>query len=177
MFCRNCGKELIGSPEFCPSCGAKPTRGTSFCSNCGAPTTPLTKICYKCGVRVVDEVVEKAGGSWMPRTAGILDLVAGVPALILGIEFAAGIEVLGRSIGAIIGIPLNIFAIIAIVGGVFALRKRVWGLALAGSISALFCAWISLYVWFFIYAWMLGIPWILGILAIVFTIMGKRHFR
>ena len=37
MFCRNCGKELIGSPEFCPNCGARPMRGDSFCSNCGAP--------------------------------------------------------------------------------------------------------------------------------------------
>ena len=52
MFCRNCGKELIGSPEFCPNCGAKPTSGTSFCLGCGAPTTPLTEICMKCGVRV-----------------------------------------------------------------------------------------------------------------------------
>jgi hypothetical protein len=23
MFCRNCGKELIGTPEICPNCGAK----------------------------------------------------------------------------------------------------------------------------------------------------------
>ena len=52
MFCRNCGKELIGSPEFCPGCGARPMRGDSCCSNCGAPTTPLTKICPKCGDRL-----------------------------------------------------------------------------------------------------------------------------
>jgi len=56
MFCRNCGKELIGSPEICPGCGAKPMRGNSFCSNCGAPTTPLTEMCVKCGVRVVGRV-------------------------------------------------------------------------------------------------------------------------
>lgn len=51
MFCRNCGKELIGSPEICPNCGARPMRGNSFCSNCGASTTPLTEICPKCGVQ------------------------------------------------------------------------------------------------------------------------------
>ena len=56
MFCRNCGKELIGSPEICPGCGARPMRGNSFCSNCGAPTTPLTEMCVKCGVRVVERV-------------------------------------------------------------------------------------------------------------------------
>jgi RNA polymerase subunit RPABC4/transcription elongation factor Spt4 len=167
MFCRNCGKELTGNPENCPECGAKPMSGTSFCPNCGAPTTPLTEICPKCGARVAGKV----GGAWQPLTAGILDLVAGVPALIIGILIAAGLGVLGRFLGGLSGIaglgiltgaisvPLIIFAIVAIVGGVFALRKRVWGLALAGSIFALFCVWF------------LGIP------AIVFTVIGRRHFR
>ncbi|MGQ9546453.1 MAG: DUF4389 domain-containing protein [Dehalococcoidia bacterium] len=52
MFCRNCGKELIGTPEICPDCGAKPFRGTAFCPNCSASVTPLTEICIKCGARV-----------------------------------------------------------------------------------------------------------------------------
>ena len=115
----------------------------------------------------------------MPLTAGILDLVAGVPALLIGIVVIAGIAgfgVLGwlswlidvagvagvAGVGVImgaIGVSLIIFALVAIVGGVFALRKRIWGLALAGSIFALFCAWIF------------GIP------AIVFTVMGKKHFK
>jgi len=153
MFCRNCGKELTGNPEICP--------------NCGAPTTELTEICPKCGARVAGKA--EAGGAWMPLTAGILDLVAGVPTLIIGILVAAGFGGLGRFsvsdiagvgiIMGVIGVPLIIFAIIAIVGGVFAIRRRMWGLALAGSIFALFCAWI------------LGIP------AIVFTVMGKKHFE
>ena len=52
MFCRNCGKELDGTPEICLSCGAKPLNGTRFCNSCGAPTTPETEICMKCGARV-----------------------------------------------------------------------------------------------------------------------------
>ena len=162
MFCRNCGKELKGSPEICLECGAKPMSGTNFCPDCGAPATELTEICPKCGARVAG----KTGGTWMPLTAGILDLVAGVPALILGILFAIGggmvgwlsdIPELGATVSILV-VPLIIFAIMAIVGGIFALRKRKWGLALAGSIFALFCAWI------------LGIP------AIAFTILGKGHF-
>ena len=90
MFCRNCGKELIGSPEFCPNCGARPMRGTSFCSNCGAPTTPLTKICYKCGVRVVGGVeagLREAGlreMSWFRRHLNWTALLALVGANALG---------------------------------------------------------------------------------------------
>jgi len=50
MFCRNCGKELIGAPEICLGCGAKPLSGISFCNGCGTTTGALTEICMKCGV-------------------------------------------------------------------------------------------------------------------------------
>jgi len=53
MFCRNCGKELIGTPEICPNCGARPLTGTSFCPSCGSPTTPMSEICVKCGARLI----------------------------------------------------------------------------------------------------------------------------
>jgi len=146
-------------------------KGTSYCLNCGAATTELTEICPKCGARVAGKAAEKAGGTWMPLVAGILDLVAGIPALILGIALAVGLGMLGGLIGGISGIPgvgaimgaiavpMIIFAIIAIVGGVFAIRRRIWWLALVGSIFAVLCTWF------------LGIP------AIVFTIMGKKHFK
>ena len=52
MFCRNCGKELIGTPEICMNCGARPLVGGSFCHACGAATNPLAEICVKCGVRL-----------------------------------------------------------------------------------------------------------------------------
>ncbi len=52
MFCRNCGKELIGNPDMCMSCGAKPLSGTSFCKACGGTTNPLSEICVKCGARI-----------------------------------------------------------------------------------------------------------------------------
>jgi TM2 domain-containing membrane protein YozV len=52
MFCRNCGKELTGTPEICLGCGARPLVGSSFCHACGAETNPLAEICVKCGVRL-----------------------------------------------------------------------------------------------------------------------------
>jgi len=53
MFCRNCGKELIGTPEICPNCGARPLTGTKFCPSCGSATTPMSEICVKCGTRLI----------------------------------------------------------------------------------------------------------------------------
>jgi len=67
MFCRNCGKELIGTPEICLGCGARPMAGTSFCHGCGASITPLTEICVKCGVRVAKSA--EAGVSSKSRLA------------------------------------------------------------------------------------------------------------
>jgi predicted amidophosphoribosyltransferase len=46
MFCRNCGKELTGTPEICMNCGARPLVGSSFCHACGAETNPLAIIMY-----------------------------------------------------------------------------------------------------------------------------------
>ncbi len=57
---------------------------------------------------------------------------------------------------SILGIMLSV---LAIVGGVFALKKKVWGLALAGSIASILTFFPC------------GIP------AIVFIALGKREFN
>ena len=105
--------------------------------------------------------------TWKPPTAGILSIIAGV----FGLLGAIIVGVIGGTIGglelipgvgmllAAIEIPLIIIAIIAIVGGIYALKRRIWGLALAGAICSL------LSVWF------LGIP------AIIFVILGKGGFE
>ncbi len=168
MFCRNCGKELVGSPEFCMNCGAKPMADISFCPGCGAPTTPMTEICTKCGAKVTGKTAA-TGGTWMPVTAGILDLIIGVTGLVIGIICAivAGfLTFFIAGLGALIGAPMIILSIVVIVGGVFAIRKRAWGFALAAAI----CGFI------------VGLPVIapaifLGIPAIVFTALGKGQFK
>jgi hypothetical protein len=102
--------------------------------------------------------------TWKPTTAGILALIAGALEVIIGLLFAAGVGVLGGILGmgwlSVIFAPLIIFGIIAIVGGIYALRRRIWGLALAGSICALIGPWF-----------------LLGILAIIFVSLGKREFK
>ena len=179
MFCRNCGKELTGAPEFCTDCGAKPMASTSFCPGCGAPTTPMTEVCPKCGAMVARKA-PTTGGAWMPITGGILDLVVGVPSLIIAIVCAAFAGALGGFaswftgwLGAPIGLlgtlicgPAIVLSIVAIIGGIFAIRKRAWGFALAGAI----CGFV------------VGLPLVapailLGIPAIVFTALGKSKFE
>jgi hypothetical protein len=101
--------------------------------------------------------------TWKPTVGGILAIVAGALQVIMGIAIAAVGGIGGAFIGmgwlSAIGAPLIILGIIAIVGGIYALKRRIWGLALAGSICAL-----------------IG-PWILGIPAIVFVALGKGEFK
>ena len=138
--------------------------GTSFCPGCGAPTTPTTEMCINCGARVTKAMKEK---TWMPTTAGILSIIVGA----ISVIFCIVVVVLGSTIGAFFGfevvwewstfaIPLIILGIIAIVGGIYALRRKIWGLALVGAICALF-----------------GPAGILGIFAIIFVSLGKGEFK
>ena len=103
--------------------------------------------------------------TWKPTTAGILCIIAGAIAVIIGIVIA----VVG-SIGlffwmpwplfSAIGVPIIVVGVIAIGGGSYALKRRMWGLALAGSICACLGPWV-----------------ILGILAIIFVSLGKGEFE
>ena len=109
--------------------------------------------------------------TWKPTTGGILSLIAGIIQLLSGIGLTVGLGMLQGLIGSIPGLPAGIFAIlgipwiilgiIAIAGGVFAMKRAKWGLALAGSICALFHP----------------LTWFLGIASIIFVIMGKGEFE
>jgi hypothetical protein len=104
--------------------------------------------------------------TWKPTTAGVLAIIAGALQVIFGLVIAA-VGSIGWFVGILwfsaIGAPLIIFGIIAIVGGIYALRRRIWGLALAGSICALFPV--------------IAPSSVLGLLAIIFVSLGKGEFK
>ena len=58
----------------------------------------------------------------------------------------------------IVGVPILVLGIVAIIGGVSALRRKSFGLSLAGAICALPSS-------------------ILGILAVIFVSLSKREFE
>ena len=101
--------------------------------------------------------------TWKPTTGGILAIIAGALQVILGIVAATAAGIAGSVVGmgwvGAIGAPMIVFGIIALIGGVYATKRRIWGLALAGAICALIGPWF-----------------ILGILAVIFIVMGKSEF-
>ena len=120
-------------------------------------------------------------GGGLLTAGGVLSIIAGALEVIGGVIIAlltVGIRILirlalipshpgdwwGHIIPGIpfwliiVGVPLLALGIVAIVGGVSALRRRNFGLSLAGAICALPSS-------------------ILGILAIIFVSVSKREFE
>jgi len=103
--------------------------------------------------------------TWKPTTAGILTIIAGALELAIGLrtllrgEFARRffLHPTGTGIGAV----LIVLAIVAVIGGILALRRQAWGLALAGAICALFPP---------------SAASVLGILALIFVSLSKNEF-
>jgi TM2 domain-containing membrane protein YozV len=124
MHCRNCGKELVGTPEFCVGCGAKPTAGNKFCQACGAATDPAAEICLKCGSRLGKAT--GVSGDVSPKSK----MIAGLLAFFLG-QFGAHRFYLGKTGTAIVMLVLAIIGwatVIFIVGGFFLAAVGIWNL-------------------------------------------------
>jgi hypothetical protein len=145
--------------------------------------------------------------TWKPKAAGVLSIILGAIFLIPGILALAVLGFIPVTtlpsyllFGALVTIP----GIVPIVGGVYALRRRRWGLALAGSILTLLNSvilaifgiivltgyligfvdnpgahfelsdWTSLGIYIIVG---LAIYGILGLLALIFVILGRREFE
>lgn len=108
-----------------------------------------------------------------PTVAGILAIIAGALGLILAVSYFIGFGVVSGALdiptgyipGFVPGIVLGtailtlIITILALVGGVYAVQRKMWGLALAGSIAAI----------------LVFLP--LGIPAVIFTAQSKNEFK
>jgi hypothetical protein len=107
--------------------------------------------------------------TWKPLTAGILDIIAGGWTLCgcLVIFLVGGVvPYMARDIPTwvpvlLVGlaIPFAILAVVSIIGGVFAIRRKTWGWALAGSITAVLSSLSPL-----------------GIAAVVLVAMSRNEF-
>ncbi len=108
--------------------------------------------------------------TWMPTTAGILDIISGSCGLmgVFVLIVSGGVMRAMADIPKLLflapflmalSVPLAIVSILAIVGGIYALQRKNWGVALAGSIAASFTSW----------------P--LGVAAIIFTAVSKKEFE
>jgi len=132
LFCSKCGKEAPENAVFCAGCGASLTGG---------------------------QLAKKTKWS---TAAGIVDIVLGgfSAVSIILVLMVAIIMVGGFPIYIVLGIlAFAVMGLLAVVGGIFALRRKHWGIALAGAIV------------------LVPASSLLGIAAVVLTVMAKDEFE
>jgi hypothetical protein len=100
--------------------------------------------------------------TWKPTVAGILSIIAGVFAVFLALLMFRRHEVIALFFPnrrwRITGLFILLLAVMSITGGIFALMRKAWGVALAGAITALY-------------------PFgVFGILSIIFITLAKDEF-
>jgi hypothetical protein len=113
--------------------------------------------------------------TWMPTIGGIISIIAGGLTLLFGILFSLAVALYFTSnygfgpgepripatiVLIFIFIPALAISVMAIIGGIYAIRRRIWGLALAGAICALLTIW----------------AWPLGVASIVLIALSKFEF-
>lgn len=123
-----------------------------MCVQCGKPIAQDANVCPYCGkdyrVQAAPAAKKK---TVMPLVGGILIVVGGVLALLAGIGLVAsvgafdslmlvdveGVDMLEDLLTAC-GILFIIFGLVGLLGGVFAIMRKHFGLAILGGIFALF---------------------------------------
>ena len=104
----------------------------------------------------------------MPKIAGILDIVVGSLILIVLLIFGVSPMIIAPVEAGIFHfdlsslfmiVPALTIGLLAIIGGIFAIKRSKWRLALAGSIAAAIN------------------PTPLGIAAIVLVVLSKKEFK
>ena len=136
--------------------------------------------------------------TWKPTAAGILCIIAGVvyvPAsVVINLLLDLAMLVVTGEPGGSGEFPIAfavtmwilplVLAVIAVVGGIHALRRRRWGLALAGSICVLI-PWIVIAISGIVILLPFGSSLIaafivltgLALLPLISVILGRREFR
>lgn len=134
MLCPRCGKEVTGNPTFCPGCGVTLSEGQPP---------------KKTGTIIV---------------AGILDIIDGCLSLlgVLGLIVAIAYVSDEPDTLAIL-VPIAVFlaskGILAVLGGIYALQRKNWVMALIGAIAA-------------------ALPFsLLGIIALILTALSRDQFE
>ncbi|HEX79506.1 MAG TPA: hypothetical protein G4O19_05055 [Dehalococcoidia bacterium] len=131
----------------------------------------------------MEQPTEKLGDTaatrtWMPMVGGILSIISGSLGFIAIAFFLTFGSIFGAAIARDVllslgfwhmGLPMTIIGIIAIIllcisavaiiGGIYAIQRRGWGMALAGAICSIFPSQV------------------LGILAIVFITISRKEFE
>lgn len=135
---------------FCPKCGREYADGAAFCAGCGATLAGAMAPAGKRNLSLAAGIIEIA--------FGCLGLASVLFAEVILSDVLREEENLPRFI-LLIPLAMIIPAVVAIIGGVFTLKRKNWVMALIGSIALLLTSSIA------------------GVAALVLIILGRDEFE
>ena len=140
------------------SSGAQSTRN---CVSCGRAFSWDANVCPYCGhdyrVAMMGPQQQQKKESAMPLIGGILIMLPGIGYLIGGGVLAVGSSAFLFGGGVLCGAVLLVLGIIAILGGIFAIQRKNFALALIGGIFV--------------------VPSILGLIGLILIAVSKDEFK
>lgn len=164
----------------CPSCRHEVPMGANVCPNCGYRLRAEERKAPAAQARVVPPVASVPRQSTvMSLIGGVLVVISGLLGIILGLILAVlsssitdlmggmyGEDVLSAVEGILVtcGVIWFIIGLVALIGGVFAIRRKKWGIAIVGGVFALFT----------IGPYFLGS--ILGLIGLILIAISKDEF-
>lgn len=171
-YCANCGQPVKDTARFCESCGAQlksePTsagpsnvKEGAKCRYCGLPLAGGDMVCRYC---FRDNTLKKSEGV----TKGVL-IAGGIIVVVAGLfSFSVTTSLAIADIDSYSQNPtdfavywlLDLAAILAIVLGVQPIRRRHFGLSVAGGVCSL-----------------IGGAFFIGIFGLVLILLGRKGFK
>ena len=158
------------------------TSGTRNCVSCGRAIAWDANVCPYCGhdYRAQFVPAQQPSPSGRARTGAILILVSGVLAVLMGIAAVAASTVNFESMGAtfapdftqkqlqelllVFGIVALALGIVAVIGGMFGLERRHFGIVIAGGI----CGIVGI-------GFFLGT--VLAVIGLILVALGRSEFE
>jgi DNA-directed RNA polymerase subunit RPC12/RpoP len=136
------------------------------CLGCGRQIPVTAYACQYCGKPVFQQPKPQTNygtvGGIFCILSGVLGLITGVVIMVFGFML---FNLFGASYVVVCGVIMVIFSLIAILGGIFAIQRRSYPMAIVGSIFALLVGFPAFFIGF-----------IFGIIALIFVILAKHEF-
>lgn len=164
----------------CPSCRHAVPMDANVCPYCGYVIKP--EVAKAAAPQKAPPQAAPAGAKLLtskPVVGGVLVIVSGLIGIVTGLLFAAlsgetedllqetyGPDIVSAVEGVLVacGVIWFIIGLIALIGGVFAIKRKKWGFAIVGAVLALLTVW----------PYFIGS--ILGLVGLILIAISKNEF-